>query len=546
MARWTALVFLDGANISARVTGTVRIEAEESVSRLAQFTMKPLTGAINVDSWVGSAVAIHYVDDPEGTLVQTQIFAGIANLADYDLSTGLVTISCTDNLQGFFESKTLAEILALIPSGKYADEVFGPREDGWQQALDVLKTVPKAFNLTGAGESELTSWDIPGPTVTYTASQILNSTLDIELMRARDIVNQVTIDFQYRYTRLHHREHGFGWNWGTTFCDYFSFSHQLPNRDMVQAAANGAGWTVQGGLAYDTLPESGVYNCGGSVVWDISSADLGQIVINAAWTAVKRWSQTVTEKYTIVMSCAASQALFGVHVGEDGVGFQTDYDDAQWDTSIDANTPAWAVNVLGDYTEDQLDRVASDNVIETMMQLASTKIKATHRRSYLKAKVLIDPGLELSDSARINTANVDGTAKVFRMIHEMNINSGSATTEVTVAISRGGGLDTLIDAPLPPDTAPIHAPPVATTVLPTRIGNDDTVAVYDADWVGFTGNFTVPKGTPTAEQVYAWRMRVVTPAIEAVSRDELIAIQIDPLETEYSVLCPQDTLTISG
>ena len=41
---WTAIVTVDGSDVSSRVVGEIRIDAEESSARTAEFTIRPAAG----------------------------------------------------------------------------------------------------------------------------------------------------------------------------------------------------------------------------------------------------------------------------------------------------------------------------------------------------------------------------------------------------------------------------------------------------------------------------------------------------------------------
>lgn len=557
MARWTMQVSIGGIDVSHRITSEVVIEAEESASRIASFTMKPAEGiVVDIGDWLGSPVEIDYVYDPEGSPSITRIFTGIINWPDYNPVTRLVRFDATDNLQGHFESKTEAEILTAISGGKYATAVFGEREDGWQQAMDVLSTVPKSYDLNRDGVTPiLADWAAGSADYSYDEADIIDGEVSLELARFRDLVNRVAIKYQYRYTRLHHREHTFGWNWGVTgFCEWYSDTFELPNRDMINSAANDAGWKIkgggggfsvgEGGIYFQTLPPSGTYNCNGQVLWSISEELMDQLVVNASWTAVKRWTQTITESYEIVVEDASSISKYGLSYYEDGAGSQEDYDDAQWDASTGSDTPVWPQDAIGDYVYDVLDRADSDNTIETLLQMASVKILASHRNNLLGCTVLIEPTLERWHTVSIDAGNVAGTGKIFSYIHRLDTANGSATTTLKIAISKSDvvGASDALTAPIPPSTEPTHAAPASGTVLPTRIGNDDTADDYSEAWTGYTGNYSVAHGSPSEAQIYPRRIRIDTPEIEDEARNEIEATAT----ATYNVQCPNEYLVIYG
>jgi len=97
---WTLIVVLDSINVSARITGIVTVEAEESVSRIAKFTLRPTDGLVDVQDWVGSSVTIDYDPIPGDA---ERLFSGVVSEPLYDSKTRLVSFICPDNLQNHFD-----------------------------------------------------------------------------------------------------------------------------------------------------------------------------------------------------------------------------------------------------------------------------------------------------------------------------------------------------------------------------------------------------------------------------------------------------------
>lgn len=485
------------------IVGPVTIDREESSAAIA-------TAAV----YVGTGVDITtYIGD---TFTLTGVFTGKVNSAQYDETTGVANFRASDLFQEYCENLTEAQILAAVPGGKYSRYVTGDREDGWQQMQDVLSTVSKEAHLNIAGTLVVSDWTTVDPG--STTSTAVYGTPKRRPARRRDIINRVQIAFQVRFTRLHHREHAFGWDYGhTSFCDFYVNSHTLPLRDMIQSAADGAGWRLQGGIAFETLPDTGVYICyGNPVAWSIEEAVQNQVCSGADWRCVKRWTQTVTETFTLTVENASSQAAFGILTQEDGGTYIEEYDDAQFDQSIETATPAgagWATDAIGDYVKDEVTRADADNAIETLLAIAATRIKQTHRRNFLDYEIAYDSALEIGGAV--------GSAKIYQLTHRLDPNSGRATTLVRVAYSAvTGGTSDALDAPAPPDTAPTHAAPGSTTSLPTRIGCGSSTVPFDEEWEGYTGNYSL---CTAGEEVYPNRFRVVTPDIEDEIRDEVTA-----------------------
>jgi hypothetical protein len=515
------------------ISGPVTVEAEESAARVATVTIYSAAAA---NSFVGQAVTVTY-----GSL----IFSGKVNSATANTDSDQVTLNCSDLLQNVMEGLTEAELLALIPAGRYSSHIFGDREDGWQQAIDILSTWPGSVHLNTGGAAVVTAWSgSPGTVPTHVIG-----TAREDGIRLRDIINTIPITFQVRFTRRHHREHGFGWSWDhVDFCDWYSKSHSLPTREMIQSAAEGAVWLIQKNwISFDALPDTGLYDCGAFAISDEAQQ---AIATTAGWTAVRRWSQTVTETYLITVQAAASISGYGEQLKEDGATYSEEYSDDAWDQDNGTETPSggnWAADALGDMASDEITRADADAVIECKIAQAATRIIQTHRRSSVTYTIPCD-------------ASVDLDGSIMQFTHSIDPGAGRATTTIKKSKAGAGSLPT-IEAPAVQDTAPTHFPPSSSTSLPTRIGGEAGAPAYDTDWEGYTGNVSNIEGTPSGSctecdggwrsgngdceyptlaacmsshpsnedrvgygegtEVYPDRFRVVTPDIEDEARDEV-------------------------
>ena len=143
------------------VAGPVRVEAEENSARVADVTIRASSG--NPETWVGQAITI--------TFDGTTIFTGKVNRPHFDAGRGLLRLSCSDLLQEVFEAKSESEILTSIPNGVYSRTIFGDREDGWQQTLDVLSTWPGEVHLNATGGLVVAPWTGSGGSYSFSASQ---------------------------------------------------------------------------------------------------------------------------------------------------------------------------------------------------------------------------------------------------------------------------------------------------------------------------------------------------------------------------------------
>ena len=195
--------------------------------------------------------------------------------------------------------------------------------------------------------------------------------------------------------------------------------------------------------------------------------------------------------------------------------------------------------------QDKYDRSISDNDIETLIARARTEILSAHRENFVEAEIELNPSLERFHTVRLDDNGIIGQGKVFKYTHTLDHDEGSAITAIKIAVSlNGGGAaagDSAIAAPTGPNTDPVIAAPTNSTTLISRIGSDDTVPVYDSAWDGFTGNYSVIVGTPTAAQIYPRQFKVSTADIDQEAIDHIEAEKTQA----YSFDIPDETLTIT-
>ena len=86
---WTAIVTVDGSDVSSRVVGEIRIDAEESSARTAEFTIRPAAGtSFAVANWVGKSVTIDIADNASGSPANVQrLFTGLIDTPTLNLVT---------------------------------------------------------------------------------------------------------------------------------------------------------------------------------------------------------------------------------------------------------------------------------------------------------------------------------------------------------------------------------------------------------------------------------------------------------------------------
>jgi hypothetical protein len=533
--QWGAVVILGGVDVSSRLTGIVRVEAEESVARIAEFSLAPVGGVVSLSDWIGATVTIEYQADGD----PVRIFTGVVDMPIYDPASRVVTFMCTDRLQ-----QTLADMpkaaLDTICGGHWSPDVFDENADGWQYAQDRMSTRPDSLDMLPNGQSiVVTPWTAKAvPDFEY--NDTLDSSMQVSLVERSDVFNIHRIEFQYRFSRNRHRVIPFGWAHDSngTFCHWFDDSSELPTDDMISSAANGAGAAV-GPINFTYLPDSENDPCGDGSNW--INNGIGRFVLAATWSASIRMSQWITETYRLELRAPQSIAACGELVREQNIGVATDYDSATWEETDDTDIPEGAQqDIYGDWVADAADRDQVAAAAAVVLNRAKTETLDAHRRNQVTFIEPLEPGLDRLHTVSVDSAGVAARGKVHRLVHEMDMLSARATTQITIRVSRAIGVaDSANDnlaLPEPPNTAPSEGMP-ASAFQGTHLGGKPGAPAYNQEWTGFTGNYTTI--TPGAE-TYPRRFSVQTPEIAEGFRD--------PVEREahasYEITIPNEPLSM--
>lgn len=594
----THQIILDGVDISPYCQESIQVTFGERVARTASFTYYPPVTPALPTALIRKPVTI----SENGTL----IFTGEVLDATWTPKTRQYAVACTDQFQEFFETKTTTEILALIPGSYYSKALFGDREDGWRVAQDVMSTVPSDVFLDEAGALQAVAWAAKTtPDRIFTAGNILNDgAYQMELMPGRDVITQYKIQFKLRMSRWKLRTHKFSWSLynskdgrgGADFCEWLR-GHTYPTMtyDMVLSAASGTGWEIQHpngfvispgageftGIRTRGFPLSGsVCSLGGDPVIWLNTDEAGKINSTyAAWTGTRNWAQTLTETYEITLDCTAAQASFGVVVQEDSAAYSAPSEDSSFENGVPTEAYAWNRDTIGDYFDDQYDETERENDILAMIGVGHTHVWKSLRSNYVTVDVPLDPTLSLDETVLVTTDDIDAQGKLVRVTHSIR-NVGARTSQITIAIARGGGgtTDPLL-LPARPNSEPGYGAPSDTTSLGTYVGGCSDAPDFREDMLGFVvseaqevialqenpendpahPNYdpnnpdkppievthirpacTDPTTVPTAAQMYPTQFKVQGPDIEDAARDENAVTST----TTYNVAVPDDTLVL--
>ena len=527
-----ATVFINSVDQTANLTGTVEIDIEEGKARTAFFTLLPGAGISDLMSWIGASVTINTIVNNNSVLV----FTGIIDTPDFDNQTGLTKFTCTDNLQEHFEIKDNATI-AGITGGYWSEAVFN-ESTGWEYAQERLSTIPSALDMDATKTVRVTPWAAKTTAdFTFTDADIVDKTLKVsKITNRRNVINAVNATLDYRYKRLKERQQAYNWDDPYDVCNQNSNPYYYPLKTGVMDAIKNTGWEIVGSVILSDLPASGLYPpCNVAFLTNPDMCD------GATFTLGKRYSQNITEKYTIRIESQDSIAALGEIAVSQNASLQIDYDQSAWEKSLiadgyaDFGTPSTDINNDNYINKD--DTAERQNAIDTVINLSKTKILASHRRNEVTFNLPLNQSVDVIHTAQVNATGLDCKGKIKRTVHTIDLNNASGITSVTLAISKkiGTGTPGVETPPTTPDALPAapDTQPVDLNLL-SHIGGQSQVA-FDSTWSGWITNYQV---ITEPGYVYNRGFVVHTPAITLNSIDNTEATDTSLI----NVTIPDDLL----
>lgn len=453
-AKWREIVTIDGVDVSSQVVGAETIEASEGAARIAEFTLRPPNGTpLDLAGWTGSAVTIDVADYTSGApLYAMRLFTGVIDTPTLDKASGTLAIRCTDDLQGRCDAMSNAALSALI-GGYESTAIFDKSASGWDFAQDRLSTVTAALDISPTGMMRVTPWAPKlTPDLILNQSLIGDKSIRPQIAGRASLVNEVLIDFGYRFPRVKADGWPISWQYvdPTNFAAFVLAEKYFLQRQQVESAIRAAGGTPES-ITFIPLPNTVV--AVGTGFFTPSSADLD---LCQGFTALVSfdYGQTITETHKIyvrnqksidqvglrqtTLSGAMTGAYPDLTAAETGIARFKDKSsaippvdvapvNAEKTTSIDATlTP-------------ETDRNAANAAMEALIAIAKAKIWSSHRQNAVTVLVPLIPAIDLDKTVEITAAGVAARGKVRRVVHRMSSGTGEATTEVEIALCAVAG-----------------------------------------------------------------------------------------------------------
>lgn len=552
--QWSLLVTLDGIDISNHINGSVLIDAEEGVARIAEFSCVNFAGTISLFQWVGRPVTIDAQMEPGDDYVR--IFTGVVDLPDYNPKTKITHFRCTDDLQNRAKDLVFGTgntFFTTVTDAVYSEVIFGvmSTRSGWHVLQDAMNTVPASYDLAPDLTPTLTPWAAKTTAdFSFTEDDILDASLSVSYAPRNTIKNTVDVSFQYRFPRLYQRISRYVWQ-HPGVCYLQEHGGDIPTVDMIDSAAKSAGWDF---LSLTTVPPppSGTYMCtftnssmATTSAWVIDEKARQSLAFEAELHLGKRFSREVTDAYYLTVKSDVSRDNVGELSAKLSGSLQVIFETSIWEADLNRKPHLAPFFGYGEATIDKTDitgtsRADSDKAVKCLIQQAKTQILYSHRQNFVEITIPTNPAIDRTHTVKIDTELVQAQGKARQIVHTFDTGSGSATTKVKVAMSRveALGLVVLDSDPVVPFGPPVPAPIDPATLqqtLPTSYGG--LTEGVTSTTPGYITNAASNTDTPLPHE-----FRVPTFAIPAAEQGP---VTNDILES-YTVKIPDELLTVAA
>ncbi len=546
---WDCVVTLAGADVSSSTIGTVNVKIPRNANRTAAFTYVPPAGSIDPNDWAGKAVTID-IEDSATTVYR--VFTGVVDTPVFDVASRTVRMNCTQNRNGLLAVYDAAGLATLITGSRWSEHIFDPDSDIPRIAADRLRTIDKALDFDGSNAPVLTSLAAGSADITLAADEVRDESVSVSLASREDLVNQIDVKYKYRFTRLRHREHVYDWDYpGNTaqMATYVADPTTLAYKDQILEAAAATGLVLRNNWTLEPLGASGWY---GGVSFVIAESERQKYALKADFTLMQRFTQSVTEFYTVTVKGTQSVTQFGSVYRSAAYGLTAEYNSDDWDDLDSYQPPTGTLSPNGDYITDKTtgvdsgDRTESDAALECAMAIARCDILAAHRKNQVDFTTLdVRPEILIQHTLQLNSTPVTCKGVIDSIEHVLHIGDDPSVenyTRVSLALSRvenAAPTENAIAAPTPPDTSDAGPAPTA-IVLGNHFGNHAASPAYDETWDGLIGNYKFHDAIQTME-IYPEAFVIDVPEVDDADRNDREAAAA----STHEIVIPNDQLVLN-
>lgn len=547
-SQWSPSVSIGGADLSAWLTGRMSVQAAEDSPRVATVELIAQSSA-----WLASIENAPVTIDLSltntlGTAVQ-RVFTGTVETWEFNPAGRLVSLSCRD---GWNERPAACASAADVEALLGGLSTPAPLVLAWNDSepdptkyfSGLLETLPGATCIDASGLWQVIPWDIGSPLASFTAADIVDESLSVNVARRADMPGKISAVLNHRHPRLHQAEVTLYW-FRVNFSDFILYGFPWLMKHTAQATLEGLGeWHIKGvaDLVAPAAMTHMVIIGPGTVPYIVPEIVNETLVEEINVTLYRRWYQETETTYTYDIALGGSS-------GRDqtlSASITSEFDAQAWETLptteqsialFSANGPAPTVTPTG-YEGLPLPHPAANTAIDhwgavvqgdldaagahLLAKAVRTAAKAL-RSTTVKFSRPLDLRYGLGDVLAVSAYDVAATGQVVDLSLDLDIDAGSATSTYTLAVPDSASGSTASTATL---TAPANS--VIHTLTAPTLGNHfgarlDTPSTFvEDDLQGFLFNTaTTGNNYSAAKPAFVEQFRVVMPEIAATYRDGL-------------------------
>lgn len=488
---WRDRVVVNGVDVSDQLVGGLDYDREEGAASVAGFGIYLPPGPVVPSDWVGLSVTIDYITTTEGVTTEARLHTGVVALPpDWNSELRVLNCECSDQLQQRVEAMPQGEIDTLT-GGMWSEDLFEPLagRSHWDYALERMSSRTASLDCDPLGVPRVTSWYAKTtPDFVFGPGTTIDQSVKVEPAGLVGRTNRIELEVSFRYSRLWQRNQSYSWLHPETdgtegipgFCNWRGYPSELPTITMIEEATQQTGQTVINPLYY-LLPPTDPNPCGDGAPWQNRFTDL---LLGADWTGARRWVQTITETYHMVLATTAGVGTTSRIVQRNGYSVEVENTAAE----------AWEADPItggsGGHT-DLNDESRRGSLVEASQRIALAEIVAAHRETTVSWQVPTSMalGIDLTHTLELNDQGVRARGKCRRISGSHDPETGLAITTLSIAVMRGGGVSDALTVParLGLTDDPGAGGDGIPTILPTQISGFG-LPDYDPDLDGFSGN----------------------------------------------------------
>lgn len=567
------ILIIGGSLVSTdEIHGQIKVVFREDEAPQLTFTLIPPRGTQDIRSYRGKTVILTVREGGSSR----RVFTGKINTPDVSIIDQKIQFNCSLDVNQEVEDNVSQEFIDSI--GFYEDTMFSTPRKKIDELRDRLSTVPQVMGWNAYGKLEV--HDIAPGTADYTLgnSDVYRESLDYVFSSQQRYVNKVKITAKYTHQRLHHYQITFNATMGVnSFCNWALQKFTPMRRDLISSAANGVGWPITD-LTFTEFFPSGYYNCSGGTIGFITNScsttntpvtdDNGnQVQINgenqfesnaqsctsttanlclgASWKGSTHFAQNIERDYVLEVTAPQSISDYGTKLREETYNLTDEYNPGEWENYSKysnvapdgfSKTGTSGVNFWVD-TPTQVNKFSK--AVDVLLNRAKATILKSHRDDKVMFKRSLWTAVSLGDTVELDTNRVDAKGKVYSYTHTMDINTGEAFTNVTIALSRSTGSTSDSSLALPAlDLSAIDPVyPVGSISYDANYGIDASTLSNPS---GYYGNYLQQSGSGLRLTQVPVTFVATIPAIPDTLRKKRVVSDT----TTFNVAIPNDTLTI--